>query len=140
FFFFQAEDGIRDFHVTGVQTCALPICILHQQNNMQKTLATLLFLFILLHAGAQSSPELRIRVLDAEKRSPLDLATVQLFNADSVLLKTVVTDSNGLALFSLLKAANYRLQVSRADYEGTVLTQLSFEGKEPQEQIILLKA
>src|SRR5690606_39511863 len=25
-FFFQAEDGIRDFHVTGVQTCTLPIC------------------------------------------------------------------------------------------------------------------
>src|SRR5437870_13187429 len=24
-FFFQAEDGIRDGHVTGVQTCALPI-------------------------------------------------------------------------------------------------------------------
>src|SRR5690606_14413395 len=24
-FFFRAEDGIRDFHVTGVQTCALPI-------------------------------------------------------------------------------------------------------------------
>src|SRR5690625_1548520 len=26
-FFFQAEDGIRDGHVTGVQTCALPICL-----------------------------------------------------------------------------------------------------------------
>src|SRR6266536_1051767 len=26
FFFFQAEDGIRDPLVTGVQTCALPIC------------------------------------------------------------------------------------------------------------------
>src|SRR5690554_1381086 len=26
FFFFQAEDGIRDADVTGVQTCALPIC------------------------------------------------------------------------------------------------------------------
>src|SRR3712207_8406891 len=25
-FFFQAEDGIRDIGVTGVQTCALPIC------------------------------------------------------------------------------------------------------------------
>ena len=25
FFFFQAEDGIRDHCVTGVQTCALPI-------------------------------------------------------------------------------------------------------------------
>src|SRR2546430_9905496 len=28
FFFFQAEDGIRDLTVTGVQTCALPICSL----------------------------------------------------------------------------------------------------------------
>src|SRR5690606_18270438 len=28
-FFFQAEDGIRDFHVTGVQTCALPIYLDH---------------------------------------------------------------------------------------------------------------
>ena len=27
FFFFQAEDGIRDIGVTGVQTCALPICL-----------------------------------------------------------------------------------------------------------------
>src|SRR5256885_9635290 len=27
FFFFQAEDGIRDYKVTGVQTCALPICV-----------------------------------------------------------------------------------------------------------------
>src|SRR5207253_6601340 len=27
FFFFQAEDGIRDGHVTGVQTCALPIFV-----------------------------------------------------------------------------------------------------------------
>src|SRR5262249_57829247 len=26
FFFFEAEDGIRDWSVTGVQTCALPIC------------------------------------------------------------------------------------------------------------------
>src|SRR5690554_7779900 len=28
FFFFQAEDGIRDADVTGVQTCALPISLL----------------------------------------------------------------------------------------------------------------
>src|SRR5947209_4752623 len=27
FFFFQAEDGIRDIGVTGVQTCALPILL-----------------------------------------------------------------------------------------------------------------
>src|SRR5207237_3524934 len=30
FFFFQAEDGIRDSSVTGVQTCALPICPNHR--------------------------------------------------------------------------------------------------------------
>src|SRR2546430_9511453 len=36
FFFFQAEDGIRDLTVTGVQTCALPILgeIAHQQGNL----------------------------------------------------------------------------------------------------------
>src|SRR5690606_39695504 len=39
-FFFQAEDGIRAFHVTGVQTCALPIsrlavvaAIFHMMNH-----------------------------------------------------------------------------------------------------------
>ena len=30
-FFFQAEDGIRDYDVTGVQTCALPISSLRVQ-------------------------------------------------------------------------------------------------------------
>src|SRR5690606_39717181 len=32
---FQAEDGIRDFHVTGVQTCALPILGRHQRAFIQ---------------------------------------------------------------------------------------------------------
>src|SRR2546429_8695521 len=32
-FFFQAEDGIRDVAVTGVQTCALPICQPHQRER-----------------------------------------------------------------------------------------------------------
>src|ERR671919_1451349 len=32
FFFFQAEDGIRDYKVTGVQTCALPIWRHHSQS------------------------------------------------------------------------------------------------------------
>src|SRR5688572_26231482 len=33
FFFFQAEDGIRDLTVTGVQTCALPICQAGEQQR-----------------------------------------------------------------------------------------------------------
>src|SRR5699024_11672235 len=32
-FFFQAEDGIRDRNVTGVQTCALPICEVESVNT-----------------------------------------------------------------------------------------------------------
>src|SRR5437763_8547251 len=32
-FFFQAEDGIRDTSVTGVQTCALPILKIQVQNG-----------------------------------------------------------------------------------------------------------
>src|ERR1039457_3852042 len=38
---FQAEDGIRDYKVTGVQTCALPICNkFDQQWSMRKTDST----------------------------------------------------------------------------------------------------
>src|SRR2546429_7351026 len=37
FFFFQAEDGIRDVAVTGVQTCALPICPKELQPERSET-------------------------------------------------------------------------------------------------------
>src|SRR6266446_7130148 len=37
FFFFQAEDGIRDYKVTGVQTCALPIWGLRRRGRRPRT-------------------------------------------------------------------------------------------------------
>src|SRR5437588_8410432 len=40
FFFFQAEDGIRDHCVTGVQTCALPICSIGGEANYLGLFAT----------------------------------------------------------------------------------------------------
>src|SRR2546430_7317386 len=44
FFFFQAEDGIRDLTVTGVQTCALPIFKLYfDTDNNPKSGAQLMF-------------------------------------------------------------------------------------------------
>src|SRR5688500_19263546 len=37
-FFFQAEDGIRDYKVTGVQTCALPIfCLNYYEKQSNRT-------------------------------------------------------------------------------------------------------
>src|SRR5260370_31918858 len=39
FFFFQAEDGIRDSSVTGVQTCALPISLSQLTNRPQASVS-----------------------------------------------------------------------------------------------------
>src|SRR5205807_4975401 len=47
FFFFQAEDGIRDYKVTGVQTCALPIL----------TLIVAFAVLLPLSAGVSQGPE-----------------------------------------------------------------------------------
>src|SRR3712207_4993676 len=42
FFFFQAEDGIRDIGVTGVQTCALPISYRFREEDAQDEILELL--------------------------------------------------------------------------------------------------
>src|SRR5256885_7172620 len=55
FFFFQAEDGIRDYKVTGVQTCALPILVqdvLHEHERVGP--------------GRLDQEDARLRVLRAE--------------------------------------------------------------------------
>src|SRR2546430_4405934 len=43
FFFFQAEDGIRDLTVTGVQTCALPISTTEAENYAETYLPRIHF-------------------------------------------------------------------------------------------------
>src|SRR2546426_2761204 len=57
FFFFQAEDGIRDYKVTGVQTCALPIFVLEQRDE---------------RAGAPRMEPLRLRLPRDRDRVLLD--------------------------------------------------------------------
>ena len=56
-FFFQAEDGIRDDLVTGVQTCALPICLQGQE--------------AILHAGWYVVGGFRLFGVEVEQRSEL---------------------------------------------------------------------
>ena len=58
FFFVQAEDGIRDYDVTGVQTCALPIYVGYDPEN-------LLHLNISLPATAYPDAESHLSYYDA---------------------------------------------------------------------------
>src|SRR5438093_11187866 len=57
-FFFQAEDGIRDWSVTGVQTCALPILVRDPQSVGRLLRHTTDRLRVTNHA-AWSSPSVR---------------------------------------------------------------------------------
>src|SRR6266702_5134967 len=60
-FFFQAEDGIRDGHVTGVQTCALPISLLQNPTTSLSIVKLLYFptLSICLSAFLRETQQLR---------------------------------------------------------------------------------
>src|SRR5690606_40637467 len=66
-FFFQAEDGIRDFHVTRVQTCALPIYFKDKQTLFDAVIAR--------RAGVTSSA--RMQALDAYEEACKGKPTVE---------------------------------------------------------------
>src|SRR5699024_11462224 len=101
-FFFQAEDGIRDRNVTGVQTCALPISSIRKR--VRKTLACFfksstsmdirrdLFSASLMIRSAFFSASLMIN-LDSFEAFPLTSSAVScatnmdLFNVSSILTK-----------------------------------------------------
>src|SRR5690606_40120088 len=67
-FFFQAEDGIRDFHVTGVQTCALPIS-LSRASSRRCTKASTSACWHCLHPAARS-PSPPTLISDASSAIP----------------------------------------------------------------------
>src|SRR2546430_13390819 len=55
-FVFQAEDGIRDLTVTGVQTCALPISLPQAPQVFEKLAGCLVTIFTLLCQGLGQNP------------------------------------------------------------------------------------
>src|SRR2546428_6454399 len=78
FFFFQAEDGIRYLIVTGVQTCALPICQVRERGERLEPLTTLAYL-----AAMTSRVRLGTAVLLPALRQPVVLAH-QIANVDAL--------------------------------------------------------
>src|SRR5256885_9041901 len=71
-FFFQAEDGIRDYKVTGVQTCALPISAGRRDGQSDGS-----------HGGAQAAVESSART---DGRRPAQRRTDRMPGADLVAL------------------------------------------------------
>src|SRR2546422_4625816 len=65
FFFFQAEDGIRDVAVTGVQTCALPILTAYYRHAIALIVPSVCFEtfgIILIEAFQQATPVIARRI------------------------------------------------------------------------------
>src|SRR5205807_5557799 len=67
FFFFQAEDGIRDYKVTGVQTCALPIWIVldHQREDLNPQVPRVMCVLRPLKLVIENYPEGMVEELEA---------------------------------------------------------------------------
>src|SRR5256885_4874505 len=84
FFFFQAEDGIRDYKVTGVQTCALPIyfhAAIRYKPNYASAHSNLGNALAVQHKVADAIPEyqeaLRLNPKDAQAHNNLGNALVE---------------------------------------------------------------
>src|SRR5690606_26791594 len=81
---FQAEDGIRDFHVTGVQTCALPILLPLGESDERKvqSLRTLILLLFEMKADDQAMANAVASIIEADKKFSDDAFD---FNIDEFL-------------------------------------------------------
>src|SRR5205823_12001560 len=79
FFFFQAEDGIRDKLVTGVQTCAVPILILRGSRGCRRAIDRLRW-----RGGARAEHH-----MSAERSCKLNRGAVQLLESDGVRFRRI---------------------------------------------------
>src|ERR1041385_2824754 len=100
-FFVQAEDGIRDVAVTGVQTCALPIS-----------------LALALAAGASRAASVRGTLVGGNPAAPLEGAEVVLRRAaDSTVVAHTTTGADGGFRVDSLAFDRYLLRASLIGYE-----------------------
>src|SRR5687768_17880024 len=76
FFFFQAEDGIRDVAVTGVQTCALPIFIVDEPTAGLDPEERVRFLNLLSEIGEASAVILSTHIVEDVEELCSNLAII----------------------------------------------------------------
>src|SRR5256885_13580074 len=69
-FFFQAEDGIRDYKVTGVQTCALPIYVLHGRKRFISGSPFADFAVLMASTAPEGSPQREISAFFVDLHAP----------------------------------------------------------------------
>src|SRR2546422_8080085 len=112
FFFFQAEDGIRDVAVTGVQTCALPISPSGPRVAVASAVGVATALGYLLHRSGRPLPT-NIRANDAVREGwRARVAAVQAENARRDRKSTRLNSSHGYisyAVFCLKKKKKERV-------------------------------
>src|SRR2546426_12212545 len=91
FFFFQAEDGIRDYKVTGVQTCALPISRSHPLHITSTDHAAVADAVTMLHRSGQHVCD----GLDSAVRMPRKAGQIVLWN----IIAEIVQQEEWIELF-----------------------------------------
>src|SRR5437016_10842276 len=115
FFFFQAEDGIRDWSVTGVQTCALPIL----RFRVDGQLATVMTPPLRLKDAITSRLKIMAKLDIAEKRLPQDGRIMIKYKADGkkkeldFRVSTVPTLYGEKVVMRLLDKENLRLDMTK---------------------------
>src|SRR5258708_32769762 len=100
FFFFQAEDGIRDDLVTGVQTCALPISLRKTLKNEYR----LLYLFFFSHQAREDFVDIHRSIFAQTSRA--STRTLQSYQE----LRRMTAEQQGHP-FDVLYQALYRQHV-----------------------------
>src|SRR3712207_7710151 len=121
-FFFQAEDGIRDIGVTGVQTCALPIfgATIRQKGTQGGTITDLDGRYTLM---ADEGSELEISYIGYETRNirvtPNGRYNITMTAGTAKELNEVVVTALGIKREE--KALSYNVQQIKGDRKSTRL-------------------
>src|SRR5437773_8819825 len=123
FFFFQAEDGIRDRDVTGVQTCALPICRLVDVDVLSQ--GTQAAAYLLLRVGLAQHMSSMSEPVPLLLDDPLvDLDDLRIDNFLDLLLDLVRERNLQILLFTKDEATRRWFERSCAVDESCLMTHL----------------